>query len=433
MEREHSRDPKWLLVRRYLRGEGRPARVFVALEPRVSWRRRSYMKRITGSRLASVLSAAAAGSLCLALVGAPAASARSVTGVHPHHTGASCHPAVLAGAGGYLGHFKTVCTIASTVPSAGDVNPYGVAVVPSTTGNLVAGDVLVSNFNNSKNLQGTGTTIMEVSPAGTAKLFANLGTQTKNHVGLTTALTVFRNGDVVVGSLPTTDGTAATATAGALYVLNSKGQLIETITGTGVNGPWDMASYDGGGFGVLFVTNVLYGTVAAKGKVVKGGNVVRFVLDLTKTPPAVLQRTVIGNGYPERTDPAAMVIGPTGVALGSNGTVYVADSLDNRIMAIPDGLFATGSAGVGKVVTSGQFLNDPLGLATAPGGDLISPNGNNGMIVESTQAGVQPEWPSVDTSGSPPGAGALFGLAVVPGGKGVYFVDDATNTLDIFK
>jgi hypothetical protein len=37
----------------------------------------------------------------------------------------------------------------------------------------------------------------------------------------------------------------------------------------------------------------------------------------------------------------------------------------------------------------------------------------------------------LDKSGSPAGAGALFGLAVAPRGDGVYFVDDATNTLDL--
>jgi hypothetical protein len=113
----------------------------------------------------------------------------------------------------------TVCEVAPTVPPNGDLNPYGVAVVPRTIGDLRAGDVLVSNFNNAHNLQGTGATIMEISPTGSATVFANLSRQTKSRVGLTTALSVFRDGYVVVGSLPTSDGTAKTAAAGALYVL----------------------------------------------------------------------------------------------------------------------------------------------------------------------------------------------------------------------
>jgi hypothetical protein len=394
------------------------------------------MTKLAVRRFAGALGVAGAGSLFMAFVGTSAASSASAstTAVHSGARAASCHPAQLAGSGGFLGHFKDVCLVASTVPANGDLNPYGVAVVPTTTGDLVAGDVLVSNFNNSKNEQGTGSTIMEISPSGQAKLFANLATQTKNHVGLTTALTVFRNGVVVVGSLPTTDGTAKTASAGDLYFLNGVGRLIETLGGPNVNGPWDLASYDGGaGFGVLFVTNVLNGTVAANGAVVHKGNVVRFVLDFTKWPPHVPQEVVIGSGFPERTDPSALVIGPTGVALGSNGTVYVADTLDNRIAAIPDGLFATASAGTGTTVSSGQFLKGPLGLAVAPGGDLVSANGATGQLVESTLAGTQPEWPTVDSSGSPPGAGDLFGLEVQPGGTGLYFVDDGTNTLELFK
>src|SRR5215472_10531864 len=44
----------------------------------------------------------------------------------------------------------------STVPSNGDLNPYGVAFVPDgfPGGALSPGDILVSNFNNSQNQQG---------------------------------------------------------------------------------------------------------------------------------------------------------------------------------------------------------------------------------------------------------------------------------------
>jgi hypothetical protein len=392
------------------------------------------MKKIRRAVLARVAGGACAGAVIVAMtVASPASGATSSVAGSRSPMLTHCHAAGLAGSGGYLGHFTTVCQVASTVPPRGDINPYGVAVVPTTVGNLTAGHVLISNFNNSKNLQGTGTTIMEISPSGKASVFANLAGQTKDHVGLTTALSVFRDGYVVVGSLPTTNGMAKTATAGALYVLNSHGHLVETIKGADVNGPWDMTSYDGGGFGVLFVTNVLNGTVAAKGAVVHKGTIVRLVLDLTTSPPTVLQRVVIGSGFAERTDPAALVIGPTGLALGPNGTVYVADTLANRIAAIRDGLFRSTSGGRGITVSSGGFLNGPLGLVWAPDGDLLSVNSGDGRIVESTLAGGQPEWPSLDTSGSPPGAGALFGLAIQPGGKGVYYVDDATNTLDIFK
>src|SRR5579871_3303100 len=64
--------------------------------------------------------------------------------------------------------------VASTVPADKDVNPYGVAIVPHTMGRLVRGDVLVSNFNNGKNMAGLGSTIVEISPNGTQTLFAQI-------------------------------------------------------------------------------------------------------------------------------------------------------------------------------------------------------------------------------------------------------------------
>jgi hypothetical protein len=395
---------------------------------------RTEVNTIKKRSLIGVISAACGSLLVVSLMGVSAASGTTATAVSARGSRLThCHPAQLAGSGGFLGAFTTVCQVASTVPPKGDVNPYGIAVVPTTIGDLTAGNVLISNFNNGKNLQGTGTTIMQITPTGVVSVFANLATQTTDHLGLTTALAVFGDGYVVVGSLPTTDGTAKTATAGALYVLNSHGKLVETINGGDINGPWDMTSYDGGAFGVLFITNVLNGTVAGGGAKVHRGNVVRLVLDLTTSPPTVLQRVIIASGFAEKTDPTALVIGPTGLALGPNGTIYVADALGNRIMAIRDGLFRYTSAGTGTKVSSGGFLNGPLGLALAPNGDLLSANAGNGQIVESTLTGTQLQWPSVDKSGSPPGAGALFGLAIQPGGKGLYFVDDATNTLDIFK
>ena len=79
-------------------------------------------------------------------------------------------------------------------------------------------------------------------------------------------------------------------------------------------------------------------------------------------------------------------------------------------------------------VTRGGHLSNPLGLVVAPGGDILTVNSGNGNLVEITPSGFQIAVRTLDSSGSPPGAGALFGLAVKPGHRAVYFVDDATNT-----
>jgi hypothetical protein len=347
-------------------------------------------------------------------------------------------PAALAqpGApGSYLGHFSKLRTIASTVPHNGDVNPYGIFVVRHSTGLLRAGNVVISNFNNKANLQGTGTTIVQISPTGHRTVFAHLDASKlpgacPGGVGLSTALVGLPGGWVVVGSVPSTNGMAATAKAGCLIVLNRWGHAVETFSGHGINGPWDSTAISHGNVADLFVTNVLNGTVAANGKVVRGGTVLRLTLVLHgHAMPRLVSSTRIGSGFPQRTDPAAFVLGPTGVGLGRDGTLYVAETLTSRITAIPHALTRPGSAGTGALVTKGHQLNMPLGLAIAPNGHILTVNGGNGKIVETTPGGAQIASRFLDTSGSPKGAGALFGLAVRPGRGGVYYVDDAQNTL----
>ena len=342
-------------------------------------------------------------------------------------------------AASFIGPLTSISTVASTVPKNGDVNPYGVAVVPTSVGHLVAGDVLVSNFNGHRNLQGTGTTIVQISPAGAVSLFASLDPNKlpgacPGGVGLTTALVALRSGWVVVGSLPTKNGMSQTAQAGCLIVFNSSGTPVETISGAPINGPWDMTALDGGSNAKLFVTNVLNGTVAASPNTVDNGTVVRVNLSIPKNGmPGVASETVIGNGFGERTDPAALVVGPTGLGLGSDGTLYVADSVGNRIASIPNAAGAT-IAVAGTTVSSGGAINDPLGLAIAPNGDILTTNGGDGNLVETTPAGSQVAVKTLDTTPAPPGPngnGTLFGLAITPDQSGVYYVDDATNTLNL--
>lgn len=339
----------------------------------------------------------------------------------------------------FLSGLNHLSTVASTVPANGDVNPYGVAIVPTTTGALMANNVLVSNFNNSANLQGTGTTIVQISPSGSVTQFARidaaaLSSACPGGVGLTTALVALRSGFVIVGSLPTADGTAATAQAGCLIILNSSGTPVGVIAGHGINGPWDMTALDMTTAAVLFVTNVLNGTVAANGAVVSQGSILRIVLSipLNGTPSPVAFQT-IASSFPERTDPAALVIGPTGLGLGADGTLFVADTLDSRLAAIPNAVRRTADAGNGMTVAEGGALKQPLGLAIAPNGDLVTVNAANGLMVETTPGGKQAGARFVDVSHSKNGAGTLFGLAVAPNGAGIYFVDDGNNTLNILR
>jgi hypothetical protein len=328
----------------------------------------------------------------------------------------------------FIDGLHTISTVSPAVPASGpamgDQNPYGVAVVRKSVGDLVRGDVLVSNFNNSMNQQGTGSSIVEISPAGAQHVFAVVPKPTSTPaVGLTTALVELQRGFVVVGNLPAPGGDSTKMTAGALTVLGPTGHVVTTIKASDINGPWDMNAVDHGSSATLFVTNVLNGTVAAKGKVVKRGTVVRLKLTLPKSGmPSVVSNQVIASGFAEHTDPSALVVGPTGVGLGAHGTLYVADSNGSRIAAIPNALTRTTVMGHGGMTLSaGGALNDPLGLMIAPNHDVVTANGGDGKIVETSPSGHQVAKKTL----VPNGAGDLFGLALAPGNHGIYFVDDA--------
>ena len=357
-------------------------------------------------------------------------------------------------------------TVASTVPGNGDLNPYGVAQVKRTVGSLQAGHILVSNFNDSGNFQGTGTTIVDIGPDGSMTQFAaldpaHLPDSCPGGIGLTTALVVLKQGWVIVGSLPTANKGTVFTGPGCLIVLDSAGTPVETFYGSLINGPWDMTALDGDRDAKLFVTNVLNGTVEAAGAVVHGGTVTRLNLKLSAGGKPVLESiTTIGSGFPERTDPAALVIGPTGVGLRAScagdpddcahhddgdrerddgdhdrddqdsSLLYVADTVSNRVAVIDRALTRTTSAGIGRTLSSGGSLNGPLGLVVTTHGTVLTVNSADGFITEISPHGPQVAKFQLDNTGSPPGAGALFGLAFDPA-AGVYFVDDASNTLNL--
>jgi hypothetical protein len=336
----------------------------------------------------------------------------------------------------FLRQLTQVSAVSSTVPANGDVNPYGVAVVPVSTGALVSGDILVSNFNAATNVQGTGTTIVQVAPGGGERLFAHIGTLPAGStcpggIGLTTALAVLPGGWVVVGSLPTGPGGALPKAdpAGCLVVLDNEGTVAETLTNPDINGPWDMAWSTSAAGADLFVSNALGGNTKTHQGVPVAGQctIVRLDLTLSSTaPPALTSSTVIGSDYPWRANSAALVLAPTGLALGSGGTLFVTNALTDTVSAIPGAATRTSAvAAAASVITRNGGLDAPLGMTLAPDGDLLIVNGDNGGATEVTPSGQQVARKVLIKDG----AGDLFGLALTPDRHGIYFVNDGTNAL----
>lgn len=349
----------------------------------------------------------------------------------------------------------------STSPSNGDLNPYGVAFVPlhipTSTGSTPTicnpGDILVSNFNNAKNLQGTGTTIIRIESTGrTSTFFPSASTSTQigspafnqaqAGVGLTNALFVLSNGMVIVGAMPSTDGTSATVKPGYLLFITrsgtpalitySQGSTVVNQTANGfvnnsffaptgqapdvIDGPWGMTVNDQGNAAQIFVSNVLAGTVS------------RFHITLDPDGMGVnFDQTplVIVQGMNKRPDPAALELGPSGIAYdpvpGSTtlDTLFIANSLDNAVYMLPEAGWTTQTIDVRKnplgiLTNDANHLHGPLGLGLAPNGNIYVANsdGNN----------MDPNQPSeiaiFDMSGSfqgqfsvDPQNGGAFGIA----------------------
>src|SRR5260370_20047078 len=262
--------------------------------------------------------------------------------------------------------------VTSMVRENGDVNPYGVAIVPAgfpSGGTIAPGDVLVSNFNNSDNLQGTGTTIIKFTPNGLVSPAGQASEFFKGSVpGLTTALGVLKRGFVLVGSVSTTDGKFATIKAGPLLFLDRNGNVISPSPFTlKLDCPWDLTIDDEFDHARVFVSNVLNWTVTR--------------LDLAITPSMVTVKaaTVIASGYTSQENDAALILGPTGLAYDPEDDVlFVASTADNTIFAVPQAGSRSGSSGRGATVFQDDHLRGPLALVFAPNGNLLTANRDAG-------------------------------------------------------
>ena len=346
---------------------------------------------------------------------------------------------------GFLETLHKHTTLINTVPSNGDQNPYAIVVAPVSSGTVKQGDVLVGNFNNAANLQGTGSTIINYHPeTKEMTVFATVPRDLKEcpgGIGLSTAMTMLKSGWVIVGSTPSNDGTTGTKGAGCLIVLDNQGKVASTIASANINDPWgNMAVVDNGDHATLFVSNAGFGVGGADGNppVFKQATILRLDLDIPQgKAPVVKQETVIASGFGAQADKGVFLVGPTGLALSPDQKLlYASDAIGNRVTEIDDPMTRDTSAGVGRQLTADGFLHRPLAMVTAPNGHLLVTNALNGQVVEidpATGKQLYARWIDTDKAQSPPGNGDLFGIAMTPEGDGFYYVQDDVNTLVLAK
>jgi hypothetical protein len=246
-------------------------------------------------------------------------------------------------------------------------------------------------------------------------------------LGLTTALGVLQRGFVLVGNLPTNAGVLIPGEAGSLLILDRNGSLVMTLRDPALlDGPWDLTIQDEGHRAKVFVSNVLNGTVT------------RLDLVLGAATPVVTSMIQIASGYGHRTDPAALVLGPTGLAYDPEKDVlYVASTEDNAIFKILHAGSTSQSVIKGTIVFQNNHLRGPLALVFAPNGDLIASNGDAvnpdpnqpSEIVEFTKTGRFVGQFNVDAS-----QGGAFGIGIANSGENkVHFatVDDNANDISV--
>jgi hypothetical protein len=329
----------------------------------------------------------------------------------------------------------------SIVPSNGDANPYGVVIPgPSFKGGVVqTGDILVSNFNNSAGLMGTGSTIVLINTAGTLSTFYTAASA--DLTGLDNALGLFKAGFEVIGNVPITYTDNNTAVSnigdGQLTFLDNNGHVVFQLTDPTIQGPWSaVVANDTGGSALLFVSNVISGTV------------IRINLSISRGTIKDTAINTIATGYTTNftANSGANILdatagGPAGLAYNSKtDTLYVASSIDNEIFSIAHASKVTGGTGTGTLVyKDAAHLDGPLGLIFATNGDLVTANfdpvavtGEPSELTEFTPGGTFVSQWSIDaTSG---GAFALFLTTVGKNNVGQFaWVDDVASTVSVLR
>ena len=326
-----------------------------------------------------------------------------------------------------LGGLNTITTIGSTVdPMNGDQNPYGLDIAKVTSGLINAGDLVICNFNNSANVQGTGTTIVALhpTPGSTPRRIA----QDKSLLGCDA---------LAIGGPPIW---AAAFGANDNPIVSPSGTIINTLTGGPFHGPFGQAfSPRSGPFG----NAAFYESNAGDGSIVR--------INITNSG---FTFDVIAKGFAINGGEPGSILGPSGLQYNrTTDTLYVVDGDNNSVVTfsgvttIPAGgitvsglSFSGPFASRAHVMFAGSPLNGPISSALLNNGNLVvgntlDPAGKN-LMVELSPTGAVLNVKNVDTGAG----GALFGMVAVegasnstPGSTKIYFNDDNDNTLKVLS
>jgi len=315
-------------------------------------------------------------------------------------------------------------TIGSTVdPVNGDQNPYGLDIAKATSGKLDSGDLVVCNFNNAANVQGTGTTIIALHP--------KVGSAPRR-----IAQSASLNGCDALALSPISIWAAAFA-ANDNPIVSPGGTVLTTLSNGPFHGPFGQAfAPHAGPFGVA----AFYESNAGDGSIVR--------INILKN--GTFDFDVIATGFPVNHGVPGAILGPSGLQYdAAHDRLYIVDGTDNSLIAfcgvstIPShGITVIGNNFGGPfghrahLIHAGPPLNGPISSALLPDGHLVvgntlDPAGKN-LMVEIAPSGHVLNVKNVDTGA----AGAIFGM--VASGHDIsdlklYFNDDNANAVEVLS
>lgn len=351
-------------------------------------------------------------------------------------------PTMPASSSSVLSQLNTTTTIGSTVDATnGDNNPYGLAIAPTTAGNVNAGDLLVCNFNSSAstNASGQGTTIEDLAPAAGSK--PKRIAQDASLKGCDALAVNPGKGYIWAAAYTANDnpifspsGTLVNSLATAFKWAGPWGQIYASPMTTTMSGS---GTYSSGGSTTASSTAAFYISEAQNGWIVQA--------NLTSTG---IQYNTIATGFPVNLNSQYGILAPAGLTYDpTTDTLYIVSSATNSVVAftavstIPAGgitvtansmnqlSFSGPSASQAKVVYSGTPLNYPVSSALLYNGDLVVGNtGDNNMVEISPSTGMMVGEKLVDTGN----AGAIFGIATTGTSlstQKIFFNDDNTNSV----
>lgn len=326
-----------------------------------------------------------------------------------------------------LRRLGTISTIGSTIdPLNGDLNPYGLDIARASAGLISRGDLVVCNFNDAANVQGTGTTIVALHPQAGA---------TPTHVAQAASLL----GCDALAAGPNGNLWNAAFAANDNPIVSPSGTVLTTLPA----GPWHHP------FGETFAgTPTPFGIASFYVSNAGDGSIVRVNI---KTGPS-FTFDVIATGFAVNGGAPGGILGPSGLQYDAqHDRLYIVDGADNSLTAfrhvstIPAGGITVSGGTFGgsfgkraRRIFSGAPLNGPISSALLPDGHLVlgntlDPDGTN-LMVEITFNGRVAATKNVDTGA----AGALFGM-VASGANGangdvkLYFNDDNANAVMVLS